>query len=542
MKHTEDINNPTKDIIFVNYILDNVHGFIGLTYMEDKIERLPIFKRLQDISQLGLVKRIFPGALHNRYIHSLGVMYVIDQMALHLKHFNTAERQLLRLAGMLHDLGHYPLSHDLEQVYDQFDTSGNMPIESMEKVFVGDVKLELKKIREQAEGKPRNPTRELVVKDTYHHETMTAFVIRQSCAIKEIITNGLKQGFFDDETRKLSIKNDEEIEEFSKRIICDICALIQGNSDHQYNSEGAFPEHFTAMLQMLHSELDADRIDYLLRDATFSGASYGEFDVGLLLQNLVMKEVTKGETTFWVVGIREKGIGCADQYMINRYLAYTQVIFNKYTSIIGKMVREVVRWMIDGSSGLGFYNRNEVMEHIKNHEKNKMYLGFTDSYFFEKLNLIRKEDNGCPDDIYYFVEKLKDYSALDVESENIFSGEVKQMYEHIINSDIYQKNKDIFEGENKENEYNSLYLLSHKKITNHVPFEIFKSDYEKNNKNHGQSVPFVQYEIDRLMDGLAVIKDDGTVSLLIDSPRSIMGEMYKVQQIILREYKISETD
>ena len=42
----------TKEMVFVNYILDNVHGFIGLTFMEDKIERLPIFKRLQDISQL----------------------------------------------------------------------------------------------------------------------------------------------------------------------------------------------------------------------------------------------------------------------------------------------------------------------------------------------------------------------------------------------------------------------------------------------------------------------------------------------------------
>lgn len=37
----------TKEMNFVNYILDNVHGFIGLTYMEDKIERLPVFKRLQ---------------------------------------------------------------------------------------------------------------------------------------------------------------------------------------------------------------------------------------------------------------------------------------------------------------------------------------------------------------------------------------------------------------------------------------------------------------------------------------------------------------
>ena len=44
------------------------------------------------------------------------------------------------------------------------------------------------------------------------------------------------------------------------------------------------------MIQLLHSELDADRIDYLLRDAASSGASYGTFDIGTLLQNLTLKE------------------------------------------------------------------------------------------------------------------------------------------------------------------------------------------------------------------------------------------------------------
>ena len=57
-------------IEIVNSILDNVHGFIGLTPVENTIERLPVFKRLQNISQLGLTNRIFPCALHNRYIHS----------------------------------------------------------------------------------------------------------------------------------------------------------------------------------------------------------------------------------------------------------------------------------------------------------------------------------------------------------------------------------------------------------------------------------------------------------------------------------------
>ncbi|MCI8923626.1 MAG: hypothetical protein HFI45_06450 [Lachnospiraceae bacterium] len=81
------------------------------------------------------------------------------------------------------------------------------------------------------------------------------------------------------------------------------------------------------MIQLLHSELDADRIDYLLRDAASSGASYGTFDIGTLLQNLTLKEHAIGKEHAWIVGVKEKGIGCADQYMMNRYLAFTDSYF-----------------------------------------------------------------------------------------------------------------------------------------------------------------------------------------------------------------------
>lgn len=400
--------SETKEIVFVNYILDNVHGFIGLTYMEDKIERLPIFKRLQDISQLGLVKRIFPGALHNRYIHSLGVMHVIDQMALHLKEFNLAERQLMRLAGMLHDLGHYPLSHDLEQVYDRKESATEHEDLPVRDIFMNDIKQDIYKITEEKNNKEfvsksNSPKRELTIKGAYHHETVTAKVIQSSTQIKKIIVEGIKSGYFDEKDTEWTVEsNANNVEIFANKIINDICALIQGNSDYDYK-QGAFPEHFTAMLQMLHSELDADRIDYLLRDATFSGASYGSFDLGILLQNLNMKKIKIGEIESWIVGVKEKGIGCADQYMVNRYLAYTQVIFNKYTSIVAKMLREVVSWMMNHTSALSFYTPRQMSDIIKKHEISRAYLAFTDNYFFEKLNAINQEEHGCPDDIYFLL-------------------------------------------------------------------------------------------------------------------------------------------
>lgn len=530
----------TKEMVFVNYILDNVHGFIGLTFMEDKIERLPIFKRLQDISQLGLVKRIFPGALHNRYIHSLGVMHVIDQMALHLGRFSLAERQLMRLAGLLHDLGHYPLSHDLEQVYDRKESVTAFSITPVRETFLNDVQEDLYRLIDKSEEtetplKNQIPKRELVVKGKYHHETVTTYVIQKSSSIKKIIMEGIREGYFDDD-RYLWTKEREEskIQEFAEKIIDDICALIQGNSDYMYE-KGAFPEHFTAMLQMLHSELDADRIDYLLRDATFSGASYGAFDLGALLQNLDMKKVCIGHEEVWIVGVKEKGIGCADQYMVNRYLAYTQVIFNKYTSIVGKMLREVVYWMMNSASELTFYSPQKIYSIIEMHEQNEAYLAFTDSYFFEKLHAIEKKKHGCPEDIYFFVEQLRKYQALDVKEEDVFSGGVQQQREHMENSDLYARIERLI-AEKDFSKEKGLYLFNQKRITNHVPYDRFQANFDAYNATHEKKLDYFKYQKDRLMDGLAVIRGTGEPVLLIDAPRSMMRGLYDMQQVMVREY------
>lgn len=556
-----------KEIVFVNHILDNVHGFIGLTELENRIEILPIFKRLQDISQLGLVKRIFPGALHNRYVHSLGVMHIIDQMALHLKEFNAAERQLLRLAGMLHDLGHYPLSHDLEQVYDRegsVQRQRNIPIKE---VFIEEAAESIGKIvrvEEIEEGKPiptekmPKPKRKLVVKGAYHHESITSKVIRNSNEIRKIIKYGIEEGYFDEPERSLStISDSKEIYSCATKIINDICALIQGDGDYQYQTEGAFPKHFTAMIQLLHSELDADRIDYLLRDATFSGAAYGTFDIGLLLQNLAMKEYTTGTETAWIVGVKEKGIGCADQYMMNRYLAYTQVIFHKYTSIIGKMLREVVLWMMN-QPGFGFYDQDEIDRIIEDHENSGFYFAFTDSYFFNYLNAIDKGKSGCPDDIYYFVEQLKKFRSLEVDFEDIFAGNANHQKKHIETSDCYKYILEL-EKRNAFDIVDGLYLFDNKKITDHVPYEIFEKNFKAYSDTHKEELTeeemsrgksdaaklsFDKYKIDRLMDGLAVISNDPNVEpmLLIDAPRSMTTEIYDVCQLMCRKYLMNVTD
>ncbi|MDE7267219.1 MAG: hypothetical protein K2N89_07125, partial [Lachnospiraceae bacterium] len=285
----------------------------------------------------------------------------------------------------------------------------------------------------------------------------------------------------------------------------------------------------------LHSELDADRIDYLLLDATFSGASYGSFDLGILLQNLAMKKVKIGEIEAWIVGVKEKGIGCADQYMVNRYLAYTQVIFNKYTSVVAKMLREVVYWMMNSRSALNFYCPKDIYAIIDMHEKNEAYFAFTDNYFFEKLNSIIKEHHGCPEDIFYFVEQLRKFRALDMKREDVHSGNLNKQREYIGTSEFYT-HLEKFMDQRDFSKGDGLYILSQKKITNHMPYEEFKKNFDAYNETHESKLNFSKYELDRLMDGLAVIGDNGEVMLLIDAPRSILTALYDMQQIMVREY------
>ena len=74
-----------QDLKFVKNIFDNVHGFIPLTQVECDIVNHDLFQRLRNIKQLGLLDYVFPGAIHNRFNHSLGVMHIADKMVVTLQ-------------------------------------------------------------------------------------------------------------------------------------------------------------------------------------------------------------------------------------------------------------------------------------------------------------------------------------------------------------------------------------------------------------------------------------------------------------------------
>ena len=125
-------------------IIDPIHDFIRATGPEQKIIDSSIFQRLRRIRQLSGAHLTYPGAQHTRFEHSLGVMHIAGQAAHFLKEkgiLNSDEIKKLRLAGLLHDIGHGPFSHLFEEVLQEKSKISHEEIgrKIIEKTEIGDI-------------------------------------------------------------------------------------------------------------------------------------------------------------------------------------------------------------------------------------------------------------------------------------------------------------------------------------------------------------------------------------------------------------------
>jgi len=199
-------------------IRDCVHGFIPINEWERDIINTDIFQRLRRIKQLAWTDTVYPGACHNRFEHSLGVMHVATKMFEH------------------------------------------------------------------------------IVEKAYKHEQYSAAIVR--FLLKDVI-----ESHPDNQNYNITA---EEIAQFI---------------------EGSRPKFGRVLLwrELLSSQLDADRADYLLRDSYHCGVTYGHYDLNRLYTTL---NIGLSDTGSPIVAIKEGGLHVAEALILARYQMFTQVYFH----------------------------------------------------------------------------------------------------------------------------------------------------------------------------------------------------------------------
>lgn len=476
-------------LVFVDKVIDNVHGFIQLTQLEKDICNLPAFKRLSSIKHLGFSNSDFPNAEHTRYVHSLGVMHVIDKMAKSLN-FDEKERQLVRVAGLLHDLGHYPLSHIGEATYRNVNVR--------EPITRYDSYKEKQNIKKQIDDFCKNANKIVIKhmepsKDKFHHEQITKAIVLNNKSIKEVIEKNNCQDFID---------------------LNDVVAMITG--DVSYNNYSIADK-----VQLLHSEIDADRIDYSMRDCYFTGTSFGDFGLEFFLENLEIQKVNGIK----IVCVKSGGVSACDQFLINRLFSYENVVYNKKTSSLSFMAQIVLKYGIYK----GFVkNQKNVLDMITNDDDTWMF--FNDVVFWDLVEKLYKDYNNSEDidqSVYNFVKHFINKRELNESNrrEIVIKATPKEFKKIIKNTEIY-KNLD-----NKNDNYLPRFLTCD--ITKHMPLKEFENAIKDFSKEEQEKL-----KLHRLLDGVVIKHKNGEINHTVDDRCSFMSTLYNTKLYLLREYEI----
>lgn len=246
-------------------IRDSVHGDIFLSDKFLAIIDTPEFQRLRRIHQLSVAYLVFPGAEHTRFAHSIGTYYIMQKIIEHFKpimnsvNIELSEREInLALAvALLHDIGHGPFSHAFEKAIPNSDD----------------------------------------------HEKWTIRII--TCA-ESNINRVLKDSFDDNFPNDLAdiIRKEKSVKK-------------NGLSNKDFEQI----DLFFILSSLISSQLDADRMDYLLRDSMYTGVIFGSIDIERIISSMT---ITVHDNNYYVC-VMEKFLSDIENYLLARYQMHKEV-------------------------------------------------------------------------------------------------------------------------------------------------------------------------------------------------------------------------
>ena len=255
-----------------------VHGFIKVNHWERAVIDHFAFQRLRRIRQLGWTDYVYPGGTHTRFEHSLGVMHVLTRMYQAISERSSAVLRF-RLnydpneSGKFRDLQLMRFAALLHDV-------GHAPFSHAAEALL-----------------PCRPN----TTERYSHEDYSAAIIRHQ--LKDVIE--------DHPANQNMMLTAEEI-----------ASLIDGTSR---NSHALF------WRELIDGQMDADRMDYLLRDSLHLGVQYGRFDLDRIVATSIAIEMTPDGSadSECRLAVTKGGLYAAVGLILARYFMFTQVYFHK---------------------------------------------------------------------------------------------------------------------------------------------------------------------------------------------------------------------
>lgn len=272
---------------------DVVHGQIRLLRGEDNsqasetvlgrivplIRDTNVFQRLRSIRQNGLTNFVFPGMEHSRFAHSMGVFFLARRMYDSLIRNSglkkdSRERSLVSISGLVHDIGHGPFSHSLEQAFTDFD-----------------------------------------------HEQMTKRLLLEHPEVRAILDT-VDSKFAEDLAPYID-KESRTLDKWSYRIIS--------------------------------SQLDADRLDYMLRDSVNAGLRGHGFDLERILDVISIED---DRLTF-----EESSMPTLEAYLMSRLHLHEIVYFHKTVRAAQCLLVAIFRRVAD-LVRIGVFNHLETVQPV----------------------------------------------------------------------------------------------------------------------------------------------------------------------------------
>ncbi len=296
---------------------DPLHGHVHISRLESMLTSTREMQRLRRIQQLGLADIAFPGANHTRYEHSIGTMQVANMMG-HALGLEERDIQKVRVAALLHDVGHSAFSHSVEAVL------------------------------------ARNPAYMPVIEGERFssHEMFTNYIIKHNFPKYDNIANEVTAVF------------DTDVHEF----FSEISDMATGNIERSLKPY---------LSQIVSGDIDADRIDFLVRDSYHTGVSLGLIDVEQIVDSLTLhgdRVVLGGHDSY----SEDMALAAAESMLIARSHHYSAIIHNPVTQSVRAMLLRALEDTLGGmeeqhevvlavSEFFTIFNDGDLLEFIRQH-------------------------------------------------------------------------------------------------------------------------------------------------------------------------------